>query len=43
MTTGQDMSEKMITTDETWEKLKQFGIEKIRNFAESEGIRREQQ
>ena len=35
------MSEKMITTDETWEKLKQFGIEKIRNFAESEGIRRE--
>ena len=41
MTTGQDMSEKMITTDETWEKLKQFGIEKIRNFAESEGIRRE--
>ena len=41
MTTGQDMSEKMITTDETWEKLKQFGIEKIRNFVESEGIRRE--
>ena len=41
MTTGQDMSEKMITTDETWEKLKQFGIEKIRNFAESEEIRRE--
>lgn len=41
MTTGQDMSEKMITTDETWEKLKQLGIEKIRNFAESEGIRRE--
>ena len=41
MTTGQDMSEKMINTDETWEKLKQFGIEKIRNFAESEGIRRE--
>ena len=41
MTTGQDMSEKMIATDETWEKLKQFGIEKIRNFAESEGIRRE--
>ena len=41
MTTGQDMSEKMITADETWEKLKQFGIEKIRNFAESEGIRRE--
>ena len=41
MTTGQDMSEKMITTDETWEKLKQFGIEKIRNFAESEGIRSE--
>ena len=41
MTTGQDMSEKMITTDETWEKIKQFGIEKIRNFAESEGIRRE--
>ena len=35
------MSEKMITTDETWEKLKQFGIEKIRNFVESEGIRRE--
>lgn len=35
------MSEKMIATDETWEKLKQFGIEKIRNFAESEGIRRE--
>lgn len=35
------MSEKMINTDETWEKLKQFGIEKIRNFAESEGIRRE--
>lgn len=35
------MSEKMITADETWEKLKQFGIEKIRNFAESEGIRRE--
>ena len=30
MTTGQDMSEKMINTDETWEKLKQFGIEKIR-------------
>lgn len=41
MTTGQDMSEKMITADETWKKLKQFGIEKIRNFAESEGIRRE--
>ena len=41
MTTGQDMSEKMITTDETWEKIKQFGIEKIRNFAESEAIRRE--
>ena len=38
MTTGQDMSEKMINTDETWEKLKQFGIEKIRNFAESEGF-----
>ena len=41
MTTGQGMSEKMITTDETWEKLKQFGIENIRNFAESEEIRRE--
>ena len=26
MTTGQDMSEKMITTDETWEKLKQFAV-----------------
>ena len=38
MTTGQDMSEKMITTDETWEKIKQFGIEKIRKFVESEMI-----
>ena len=41
MTTGQGMSEKMFTTDETWEKLNQFGIENIRNFAESEEIRRE--
>ena len=41
MATGQDMSEKMITAAATREKLKQFGIEKIRYFAEREGIRRE--
>ena len=41
MTTGQDMSEKMITTDETWKKVERIGIGKIRGFAESEGIRRE--
>ena len=41
MTTGQDMSEKMITTDETQKKVERIGIGKIRGFAESEGIRRE--
>ena len=41
MTTGQDMPEKMITTDETWKKVERIGIGKIRSFAESEGIRRE--
>lgn len=41
MTTGQDMSEKMITTDETWKKVERIRIGKIRSFAESEGIRRE--
>ena len=41
MTVGHDASEKYIVTDETWNKLKKEGLEKVRNFAEKEGIRRE--
>jgi len=41
LTTGQDQSEKMITTDGTWNKLLNLGIGKVRNFAEKEGIKRE--
>ena len=37
MTTGQDIYEKMITTDETWEKIERIGIEKIRGLQKARG------
>ena len=41
LTTGQDQSEKMITTKETWEELLGLGFNKVKEFAEKEGIKRE--
>ena len=41
LTTGQDQSEKMITTNETWNKLLDLGIDEVKAFAEREGIKRE--
>lgn len=41
LTTGQDQSEKMITTDGTWNKLLNLGLDKVKDFAEKEGIKRE--
>ena len=41
LTTGQDQSEKMITTDETWNELLDLGLDKVKDFAEKEGIKRE--
>ncbi len=41
LTTGQDQSEKMVTTDETWNKIVSLGIDAVRDFAEKEGVKRE--
>ena len=41
LTTGQDQSEKMITTNETWGELLRLGLNKVKEFAEKEGIKRE--
>ena len=41
LTTGQDQSEKMITTDGTWNKLLSLGLDEVKDFAEEEGIKRE--
>lgn len=41
MTTGRDQSEKMVTTDETWNEILSIGLETIRDFAEKEGVKRE--
>ena len=41
LTTGQDQSEKMITTDETWNELLNLGLDEVKDFAEKEGIKRE--
>ena len=41
LTTGQDQSEKMITTDGTWNKLLNLGLDEVKDFAEKEGIKRE--
>ncbi|MEG1781950.1 MAG: hypothetical protein RR253_01745, partial [Oscillospiraceae bacterium] len=40
-TVGQDMAEKMTTTDETWAELERYGIENIKAFAQQQGIKRE--
>lgn len=41
LTTGQDQSEKMVTTDKTWNKIVSLGIDAVRDFAEKEGVKRE--
>ncbi len=41
LTTGQDQSEKMVTTDKTWNEIVSLGIDAVRDFAENEGVKRE--
>jgi len=41
LTTGQDQSEKMVTTDKTWKEVTNIGLDKVKDFAEKEGIKRE--
>ena len=41
LTTGQDQSEMLITTNETWNKLLDLGLDEVKAFAERKGIKRE--
>lgn len=41
LTTGKDQSEKMVTTDKTWNKIVSLGIDAVRDFAKEEGVKRE--
>lgn len=41
LTVGQDASEKMTVNENTWKKATDIGIEKLKQFAKEEGVKRE--